>query len=399
MKTFLFVNQSCYRRQEEIATVRRFFFLNDYAEDTTMSTADVVILFTCAFCQSRVADMMRELDAIRAQVKFGCEVIVGSCLPQTDPAALRRTFTGKVITPTDFSALDALPGLAMPFGEVAAQFGADAGCLMVTKRGAAAPVSPAAADQQMGLFIAAGCRRKCTYCAIRFATGALRSKPLDVVTRSVTEGIERGCGKFELHADSIGDYGLDIGTSLGALFDWFLQCDRQFSVGLYDLHPDAFLRYSDQIGALCDAGKVHYLYVPVQSGNARVLRAMNRPCDLSALKTKLHGIRRPASLFLQTSIIVGFPGETDAEFDDTVEFLRDAGFTEVYIHFYSDMPNTASAALPDKIDKATMRRRLGRLDAAGIPHRNGSTLHEFDSMPEPETAPAVPVSEVTFRRH
>jgi MiaB/RimO family radical SAM methylthiotransferase len=391
VRSFIFVNQSCYRRQEEIAMVRRFLFVNGYSEATNLAQTDMVIFFTCAFCKSRIADMLQEIGRIRSVMKADCELIVGSCLPETGKEDLGAIFDGKTISPTDFSALNLLPGITARIEEMEVLFGKEGSCSperASAGRVAELPEVPLVGvatrlpgDNRLGLFIASGCLRKCSYCAIRFATGKLRSKPLETVTQSVMAGLEKGYRRFEIYADSLGDYGLDIGTNLGELLDWLLKHDGDFTVGIYDLHPQAFLKYFDAVMALCKAGKVHYLYVPVQSGNARLLKLMNRPCNLEALRAKLQEVREQSSVFLQTGVMVGFPGETDEEFSDTVAFLQEIQFNDVYVHFYSDMPNTESSKMSNKVDRDCMLRRLCQLEAAKIQLDSSKTRHEWSSIP------------------
>ncbi|MEI6970486.1 MAG: radical SAM protein [bacterium] len=409
MRAFHFVNKSCNRRQEEVHTVGDFLRINGWKQTDTAGNADLVILFTCAFCHSRVTDMLDEIGRIRAALKDGAELIVGSCLPKTDPARLQSVFNGKIIHPTDFSALDSLPGITVKFdaildgrGQAAASIGAArqqaAGASPHNRKeqllrkavsfvrcgrrlaggGPAAPQSP---DKRKIIFLAAGCRRLCSYCAIRFATGKLRSKPLDWVLWQFRDGVYHGFGKFELYADSIGDYGMDIGTDLGHLFEQLLAMREQFTIGVYDLHPASFLKYYDQLMALCRAGKVHFLYVPLQSGNARIMKLMRRPCDPRDLRQKLLNVKHVGGIFLQTSIIAGFPSETEEEFQDTVDFLTALEFDDVYVHFYSDMPGTESSEMDGKIDKETMRGRMDKIMAAGIRNQIGETRHEWENIP------------------
>jgi MiaB/RimO family radical SAM methylthiotransferase len=388
MSTFVFVNHSCYRRQEEVELIRRFLVINGFGEGSDLASADLAILFTCAFSQSRVADMLREIERIRPAIRPECELIVGSCLPKTDRAGLERVFRGRTITPTDMSALNELPGITAKIEDVQLLRGREAACATSAGRSALGLLPPSEGgatrsgrELGMGLFIASGCRRRCSYCAIRFATGPLRSKPLEEVTRALCAGLDAGHRRFEVHADCIGDYGLDIGRDLGELLDWMLQADRDFSVGIHDLHPQSFLRLRDELRLLCEAGRMHYLYVPVQSGSERILRLMNRPCDADELRSGLQEFRRHAGLFLQTSIIVGFPSESDEDFEDTLALLRTVGFSNVYVHSYSDMPRTESSRMSGKVDKATMRRRIDRLAEAGIPHDAEQTRHEWESIP------------------
>jgi tRNA A37 methylthiotransferase MiaB len=335
--------------------------------------------------------------------------MVGCCLPKIDPDQLRKVFQGPVIHSSDFSALDALPGVTVPFKTVLAKWGEMAVCVADDDETRALPkqvglerrlartavslvrsacrltglrpqpaVSP---DKTKYVLVAAGCKRQCSYCAIRFATGRLRSKPLDWVLRQFREGLEEGYGKFELVADSIGDYGLDIGTDLGALVRRLLDIREKFTVGIFDLHPSSFLKHFDEIFALCKEGKVHFLSVPVQSGNERILKLMHRPCDVRDLQQKLEQIRGISGIFMHTSIIAGFPTETTDEFEDTLSFLKAVAFDDTAVHFYSDMPGTKSSTMEGKIDKQTMRGRMNAILAAGIKNREHATRHEWENIP------------------
>ena len=90
-------------------------------------------------------------------------------------------------------------------------------------------------------------------------------------------------------------------------------------------------------------------------------------------------------MFLQTGVIVGFPTETDEEFEDTLTFLRTVQFNNVYVHFYSDMPNTESSKLSNKIDKEVMLKRLNLLETAGVKYHREKTRHERENIPQART--------------
>ena len=231
----------------------------------------------------------------------------------------------------------------------------------------------------MVIHVSAGCAKSCSYCAIRFATGRVRSKPLDVVMQNISEGLRKGYRTFDFLSDSIGGYGLDLGTNLGELLDRVLAHPGHFTIGISDLHPHEFIKYFDKILSLYRTRKVHYLYVPIQSGNQRILQMMNRPCDVTDLKFKFMAIRKYDNVFLQTGIMVGFPGETKEEFEDTLTFLKAVGFDNVYVHYYCDMPNTVSSSLPGKADKAVMMERLDKISRSGIRHNVAKTRIEWES--------------------
>jgi len=396
MPLFHLLDHSCHRRQEEVSLVRRFFRANGWSETTALAAADCVLLFTCAGLRHQAARMVQTVAELVPRIAPGARFMVGSCLPGTDPVALAQVFQGPILTPTDFSALDALPGIRVRMADLPPAFGRMAVCRAFPRRSlwrsswivsdrlahrAAARVRragslgiPMAAGRLAGLtrsprlpiHVAAGCAMPCSYCAIRFATGPLRSKPLDIVLATLAEGLRRGYRSFDLLADSLGGYGQDQGTHLGALLDQFCAHPAAFTIGLSDLHPQAFLRHFEAIRRLCDAGRLHTLEVEVQSGSEAVLRRMKRPCDLEDLTRKLLVLRCYPGLMLRTGILVGFPGETAADFAQSLALLRRVAFDAVQVHCYSDMPDTEASTLGPKIDPATLRDRLDQLGRAGI---------------------------------
>jgi tRNA-2-methylthio-N6-dimethylallyladenosine synthase len=109
-----------------------------------------------------------------------------------------------------------------------------------------------------------------------------------------------------------------------------------------------------------------------------VLKVMKRPIDINNLAEKLVEIRKFGDVFMQSGVIAGFPGETDEEFDETLQFLRRVDFDNVYVHYYCDMPNTEATAMTNKVDKESMKRRFEKVMNAGIRHNPAATLHEWE---------------------
>jgi tRNA A37 methylthiotransferase MiaB len=407
MTAFHITDKSCYRRREEISTVRRFLLANGWTEAVQLDQADLALFFGCAGLRFLVEETISEIIETRRTMKPGAELIVGGCLPGMDGQRLREIHRGRILTPSDLSALNELPNVTAQIESMPRIWGAEALCQQWKRPGVVQAVrmridhaalaslrlllachpwpglKRAAVKLQrrdtVSLSIAAGCGRRCAYCAKPFASGNVRSKPLDVVVRDISEGIRLGYRCFDLYADSIGNYGLDLQVNLGDLLDRLLALNKRFSVGLFDLHPQDFIRYFDAVETLCEYGKLHYLYVAVQSGNERVLKLMRRPCSVGELETKLLAIRRHHQVFMQSGIIAGFPGETDEEFEDTLRLLERVEFDDVYVHHYCDMPNTEASGLSGKADRAVMQRRLEAVRRACFRHNTTATEHEWRS--------------------
>lgn len=107
---------------------------------------------------------------------------------------------------------------------------------------------------------------------------------------------------------------------------------------------------------------------------------MNRAVDTAGLRRNLLKLKQTPKTFLQTSVIVGFPSETEAEFADTLNLLKDVDFNHCYIHCYTDMPGTESSQMPGKVDKEVMLARIRRVAEAGIKHHVGDTTKEWEKI-------------------
>jgi tRNA A37 methylthiotransferase MiaB len=406
MNQYILVDKSCYRRREEVSQVQRFFQANGWQETDRLPEADLVVFFACAGLRFLVDEKLTEIVAVRERMKPGGELIIGSCLPGMAGERLRTVFAGKTITPTDLSALDSLPGIRVRTDALPAIWGRETAPLKLARPGLRAAarmwrddlalesrrlvarLSPVPLfrgatflpkrSNTVSLSVAAGCSRRCAYCAKPFASGRVRSKPIEAVVANVSEGLRLGYRRFDLLADSLGVFGQDLGVDLGDLLGRILGMKQRFSVGLFDLHPQDFLRYFPLVERLCRTGKLHYLHVPVQSGNERILKRMNRPCPVADLGAKLAEIRRTRHVFMQSGIVVGFPGESDEEFADTLRLLKQVDFDDVYVHYYCDMPNTPASRLGDRVAPEAMRRRLAEVLGSGIRHNLATTLREWD---------------------
>jgi tRNA A37 methylthiotransferase MiaB len=407
MSNFHIVEKTCYRRKEETHAVRRFLLANGWDETNSLRGADLVVCFACSGLRYLADEKLKAIQAIQEQIRPGAELIVGGCLPGIYLDLLRDSFKGKILTPTDFNALNDLPGIIVQVESMPRIWGRDAFCREIEKPLPVKRVRMVCDDglreclkfmdsrlsskffkhrlvmlqrrNTLAFAIAAGCSRKCAYCAKPLASGVVRSKPMDAVLRTVSQGIQYGYRAFDLYADSIGMYGIDQKVNFGNLLDRICEIDRRFSVGLFDLHPQDFIKYFPSIDRLCQSGKLHYLYVAVQSGNERVLKAMNRKCDVEDLLAKLVHMRKFNHIFMQSGIIAGFPGESEDDFNETLRFLERVNFDDVYMHYYCDMPNSQSSKMQGKVGKERMLRRLDMIRQAKINHNFAATLHEWES--------------------
>ncbi len=215
-----------------------------------------------------------------------------------------------------------------------------------------------------------GCDHFCSYCAVPFGRGAEVSRPLEDIISNVEDLVERGVTKITLLGQNINSYGKNFGDWKNNIHPFAELLRRLNSIkGLEEIWfitPNPWDFTDDLIGALTLDKVRKYLHLPLQSGDDEILKKMNRPYTredylnlVARIKERVPGIK------LGTDLIVGFPGETRAQFQNTVDAVQQVGFDGAYIALYSPRPGTAAAELyEDTVSREEKKRRHAVLTRA-----------------------------------
>ncbi|MBT8495722.1 MAG: tRNA (N(6)-L-threonylcarbamoyladenosine(37)-C(2))-methylthiotransferase MtaB [Deltaproteobacteria bacterium] len=201
-----------------------------------------------------------------------------------------------------------------------------------------------------------GCRNRCTFCIVTIARGNERSRSIDELVAEVELLVNRGYQEVVLTGVHLGGYGSDLGTDLVALVKAILARTevkrlRLSSLEPWDL-PDDFWQLWD------DPRLMPHLHLPLQSGSDAVLKRMARRCPTDRYRQLVHGLRaRIPDLVLTTDLIVGFPGETDDEHRQSLQFAREIGFAHMHIFSYSRREGTTAARMPGHLPNDVKRAR------------------------------------------
>ena len=208
-----------------------------------------------------------------------------------------------------------------------------------------------------------GCDYACSYCVVPHTRGPERSRPSGAVLAEARRLADAGYTEIQLLGQTVNSY---RDPSAGGLNFVELLCRVAEVPGIRRVrfttsHPNDFSREIvnaiEQTPALCE-----HVHLPVQSGSTRILRAMRRTYTRDEYLEKLSWMRAARRSFSVTSdIIVGFPGETEADFDDTLSLLEAAGYDGVFSFKYSPRPNTSAAVMPDAVPEEEKGRRLAIL--------------------------------------
>ncbi len=207
-----------------------------------------------------------------------------------------------------------------------------------------------------------GCESRCAYCAIPAARGPIRSKPMEDVLREVTDLTERGCREIVLTGIETGAWGRDLGDA--RLGDLLAAVDRIPQVGrirLGSLDPTVMTAaFAERLGGL--RSPAPHFHLSMQSGCSATLARMKRRYNAAQAEAAMARVRAvlPHVQFT-TDMIVGFPGETEEEFAETLAFARRARFLHIHVFPYSKRDGTPAATMPDQIPEAVKHERVRML--------------------------------------
>ncbi|MBU0655230.1 MAG: tRNA (N(6)-L-threonylcarbamoyladenosine(37)-C(2))-methylthiotransferase MtaB [Gammaproteobacteria bacterium] len=215
-----------------------------------------------------------------------------------------------------------------------------------------------------------GCRYRCTFCIVTVARGDERSRSETEIIAEINALQQQGAQEAVLTGVHVGGYGSDIGSSLYTLVQKILQETdiprlRFASVEPWDLPDDFFALFSNP-------RLLPHMHLPLQSGADSILRRMARRCKTAEFASLVAEARRAVPGFnVTTDIIVGFPGETEAEWDETCAYVESVGFGHMHIFTYSAREGTKAARLPDPVPEPVKKQRSQVLHALGERMKQG----------------------------
>ena len=220
-----------------------------------------------------------------------------------------------------------------------------------------------------------GCSKYCTFCVVPYTRGEEISRPFDDVIAEVVQLAAQGVREVNLLGQNVNAYRgkMHDGSiaDLALLITYVAAIDGIDRIRFTTSHPNEF--GDNLIQAYADVPElVSHLHLPVQSGSDRILAAMKRNHMALEYKSKIRKLRniRP-HLSMSSDFIIGFPGETDEDFEDTMKLIDDIGFDYSFSFIYSARPGTPAANLPDDVSQEVKKARLQRLQARILEHANG----------------------------
>jgi len=327
--------------------------------------ADVLLMNTCSVrekAEDKVYSLLgewRELKKLKPHVLIG----VGGCVASQEGDAITRRapYVDMVFGPQTLHRLPDMLGELKRTGRAVV----DVSFPEIEKFDHLP--APRAEGSSAFVSVMEGCSKYCTFCVVPYTRGDEVSRGFDSVMDEVRSLATQGVGEITLLGQNVNAYAgeMNDGTvvDLATLIHYVAEIEGIQRVRFTTSHP---VEFGDSlIEAFANVPKLaNHLHLAVQSGSDRILSLMKRGYTALEFKEKLRRLRavRP-SIAVSTDIIVGFPGETDRDFEATLKLVRDANFDQSFSFIYSQRPGTPAASLPDDVPHEIKQQRLARLQA------------------------------------
>ena len=366
-RRFLLRTFGCQMNEHDSERIAGLLTADGYVPTEEARDAEVVVFNTCAIRENADNRLYGNLGHLRPLKRQNprMRIVVAGCLAQKDQGRIQEKAPWvDVVVGTH-----ALPGL-LDLIRCAETDGPQLDVREYTEVFPSALPARREVAHHAWVSIAVGCDNACTFCIVPLVRGPQLSRPIGDVLAEVQGLARRGVVEVTLLGQNVNTYGRDLtvpGSSRRPLFAELLRAvdgvEELRRIRFTSPHPHDFT--PDVIDAMASSERVcEHIHFPLQSGSDRVLRAMRRSYRRERYLGWLERIRYAIpTIGVSTDIIVGFPGETDADFEDTLDVVERARFDQAYTFQYSPRPGTRAAQMPEQLPKDVVQQRFERLVA------------------------------------
>jgi threonylcarbamoyladenosine tRNA methylthiotransferase MtaB len=310
---------------------------------------------------------VRIIEKVNRLKKPSARLVVWGCLPKINPGALQEIYHGSLIGPEEWSFFADL--FNQPRERINHVF---ANALYPHVNSHSKSTSPqqiidfmadklhSYVDRKWYIKIVSGCRNCCTYCSDRLAYRWTRSVPVETILRQFELGLSSNYKHFYFVGRDLGSYGYDIGLTLADLLNKIAETysNQTYQISLFNTSPDSLITLYPKIDQTLLSKRIFEIGSHIQVGSKRILKLMGKTFKLDEWeKTLLDIDKNYPNIRVATSIMLGFPGETEEDFKQTINLLNNLLFDRIDVYPYCERPNLPSSKLDDRVPEATKIRR------------------------------------------
>ncbi len=358
-----FTSLGCARNLVDSEVMMGILLKSGY-EVADLKEADFLVVNTCGFLASSRQESCDTIAELTKEKKQGAKLVVAGCMVQKHQEELKAQFTGSEIhyylgsgdVEKILEAIEApAPGEAVTTARSYLQQGE-------------VPRQVSTPKHFAYLKIAEGCAKQCAFCIIPKIKGPLKSKSIEQVKKEFSILLDQGAHEIILIAQDLGDFGKETREKKGLehLLSEMSQVERPYWLRLLYLYPDEITDELIEIIAK-DSRICRYLDMPIQHINDTMLKAMKRKTSKEQILSTIRKLReRLPDIVIRTSLMVGFPGETEEQFLEMVQFVKEFKLDNIGIFKYSMEKESFSANMPDHISEEVKERRYQTLAKAQL---------------------------------
>jgi tRNA A37 methylthiotransferase MiaB len=378
----VYFGYGCPRSMFDAERLIEYFRRNGWRITPRVREADLILAGTCGVTLAVEDSSARFVSSLRSRMRPNARLVVFGCLTGISRKTIESQGDVSILSSETASMLDELIGASTRLDQVRTPHVASGQLKHLSSfrrsRGLLATPALLVCKLLSGLICMSeprkgahydirasrGCTSECTFCAIKYHLGGLSSKPIDAVLGEFRDGLARGHRRFRLISEDVGAFGQDRGLSIVDLLRSIFESPEPFQLRLDDFHPMWLIRYFADLSELFrrNADRLLPIGLPIQSGSDRVLHLMKRGYSATELRECFLALRKDCPrMRLHTHVLIGFPTETEQDFEDTLDLLDAVRFDRIGAYTYSDRPGTPASEIRDKIPDKVKRHRLLRL--------------------------------------
>jgi MiaB/RimO family radical SAM methylthiotransferase len=381
------VCNGCPESAIDSARVETFLKINGWNTVRDIKEADLILFRACGLTQGTTEQSIQIVKTIYNEKKRTARVIVWGCLPKIDPGALRTVYRGVTFGEKEISTLNEILQAKTPVQEVTANRvnqiftsnrpGLRGGLARAFDKlqiptmdtlSLAHSISPSKSIFQIK--VSTGCLGNCSYCSTRISRGTLKSKSIETILVEFRHGLNKGFRYFGLLGTEVGAYGRDLGYTLVDLLAEMTKERGNYKIGLRNVNPLYLNEMFEELRPFFSRRKIWFLLSPAESGSDRILELMGRKYKIEEFKRCIKTINEEFSdILLRTQLMVGFPTETEKDFEKSVDLLDCLRFDWVEVYKFSPRPGTIAAKMADQIPEKTKEDRYRRLHLKALMQR------------------------------
>ena len=342
------VSLGCAKNLVDSETIAYLFQDNEVNIVNDIDEADIILINTCGFIDS---SKQESIDTILELAQYNKILVVTGCLVQRYKEELI-----KEIPEVDlFISISDYPKFPSLLNEVIKN---------KTFKGEISNNKRVLSTQKFTAYlkISEGCNNRCTYCAIPLIRGGFKSFPLDELINQAKDLVNQGVNELVVISQDTTRYGEDLeNVNIVTLLKELLKIEKLDYIRLLYLYPDEI---TDELIDLIGTNErlTPYFDIPIQHSSSKILKSMNRRGDEKFLKELFTKIRKKVpNATLRTTLIVGFPGEEEEDFDNLVDFIKEVKFDHLGAFTYSQEEGTSSALMDNQIDEEIKQDRYEKI--------------------------------------